>query len=141
LQGNLAVDTSAWIEYFLETELGERLDNYLSSSEPKKIYISLLTLSEIYYVLCRAGGEKLAEESLETMKSIKDLVIDRSVDLAGKAGNLKCKRAISLADCTCISLAEKYGCQALFARREREIEEEVRRKPFKVKLVFLDELY
>ncbi|WXG41562.1 MAG: PIN domain-containing protein [Candidatus Freyarchaeum deiterrae] len=141
LQGNLAVDTSAWVEYFLETELGEKLDNYLSSPEPKKVYISLFTLSEIYYVLCRAGGEKLAEESLETLKAIKDLVIERSVDLAGKAGSLKCKRAISLADCTCISLAEKYGCQALFARKEREIEEEEKRKPFKVKLIFLEEQY
>jgi len=139
LQGNLAVDTSAWIEYFLETELGKRLDSYLSSPQPKKVFVSLLTLSEIYYVLCRAGGEKLAEECLETLSVIKDLVIDLSLDLAVKAGSLKCKRAISLADCTCIALAEKYGCQALFARKEKEIEEEMKRKPFKVRVVFLEE--
>jgi predicted nucleic acid-binding protein len=139
LQGNLAVDTSAWIEYFLETEFGKRLDSYLSSPQPKKVFISLLTLSETYYVLCRAGGEKLAEECLEALSVIKDLVIDLSLDLAVKAGRLKCKRAISLADCTCIALAEKYGCQALFARKEKEIEEEMKRKPFKVRVVFLEE--
>ncbi len=138
LQGNLAVDTSAWIEYFLETELGKRLDGYLNSPQPKKVFVSLLTLSEIYYVLCRAGGEKLAQECLKILTVIKDPVIDLSLDLAVKAGSLKCRRAISLAACTCIALAKKYGCQALFARKE-EIEEEMKQNPFKVNLVFLEE--
>ncbi|MBS7250563.1 MAG: PIN domain-containing protein [Candidatus Freyarchaeota archaeon] len=63
LQGNLAVDTSAWIEYFLGTELGRRLDGYLSSSQPKKVFVSLLTLTEIYYVLCRAVGDVQSSNS------------------------------------------------------------------------------
>ncbi|MBS7250564.1 MAG: hypothetical protein KIH08_08235 [Candidatus Freyarchaeota archaeon] len=76
---------------------------------------------------------------METLSVIKDWVIDGYLDLAVKAENLKCRRAISLADCTCIALAEKYACQALFARKEKEIEEEMKRVPFKVHVMFLEE--
>ncbi len=139
LRGSLAVDTSVWIEYFLGTKIGEKFKDYLSHPEPKVVYVSLLTLSETFYVLCRAGGEKLAKECLQTLKETKNLIIDSSLNLAEKAGSLKCERAISLADCYSISLAEKHECQALFAKKEKELETENKRKSFKAKLVFLEE--
>ena len=84
-------------------------------------------------------GEKTAIAATRLLRSISNLVIDYSEDIIDQSGSLKCNRAISLADCMCIALATKYNCSALFARKEQEIDRELRRKQFDAPLVFLSE--
>lgn len=45
---------------------------------------------------------------------------------------------ISLPDCFTLSLGKKRKTPALFSRRERELEEEIERKPVRVDIQFLE---
>jgi len=139
LQGNLAVDTSVWIEFFLGTREGNQFLQYLEKSTSNQIYISLSTLAEVYYIICRLKGENLAKQTVELLKSIKNLVIDNTETLTELGGSIKCKRAIALTDCLNIALAQKYNCPALFAVKEAELQKEIDRKSFAVKMIFLKE--
>lgn len=139
LQGNLAVDTSVWIEYFLGTAKGNQFLQYLEDSTAKQVYISLSTLAEVYYLICRLKGENIAKQTVQLLKSIKNLIIDNTEDLMELGGSVKCKRAIALADCLAIALAQKYGCSALFATKEAELKKEIGRESFPVEILFLKE--
>ena len=139
LQGNLAVDTSVWIEYFLGTVKGHQFLQYLENSSSNQIYISLSTLAEIYYVICRLKGENIAKQTIKLMKSIKNLTIDNSESLTEIGGSIKCKRAIAMTDCLNIALAQKYNCSALFASIEAELKKEFDRESFQVEIIFLKE--
>ena len=52
--------------------------------------------------------------------------------------NYKCERAISLPDCFILSLGKNKSLKALFAARERELAEEMMRRPFDVEIRFLE---
>jgi len=56
------------------------------------------------------------------------------------AGAYKCGRTISLADCYVIAIAELQHATAVFARHENGLDEEIRRKPFDVSILFLEDL-
>ena len=139
LQGNLAVDTSVWIEFFLGTAKGNQFLHYLKNSISNQIYISLSTLAEVYYVICRLSGENLAQQTVLLLKSIKNLIIDNTETLTELGGSIKCKRAIALADCLNIALAQKYNCSALFAMKEAELKKEIDNESFPVEIIFLKE--
>jgi hypothetical protein len=55
------------------------------------------------------------------------------------AGAYKCERAISLADCYVLGLAKLEQADALFARRERELEKEIEKKSLDVQVHFLED--
>jgi len=137
LQGNLAVDTSVWIEFFLGTTEGNQFLQYLEKPTSNQIYISLATLAEVYYIICRLKGGNLAKQTVKLLRAIKNLVIDNTESLTELGGSIKCKRAIALTDCLNIALAQKYNCSALFAVKEAELQKEIDRKSFSVKIIFL----
>ena len=65
------------------------------------------------------------------------MIASDELDMA--AGVFKCERAISLADCYVLGLAELEGATALFGRRESELEKEVKKKAFAVPVRFLED--
>ena len=65
--------------------------------------------------------------------------VEDTLPLINKAAQTKCERALSLPDCFILSLAQKIAGSALFARKEQELANEMQKKPFDVKLVFLEE--
>ncbi|MFQ6124474.1 MAG: PIN domain-containing protein [Candidatus Heimdallarchaeota archaeon] len=138
LQGDLTIDTSAWIEFFLGTPQGELIKEYLEQPEPKRVFIPIQVLAEIYYILCRKKGENYAEHCIKLLSDIKEVTIDSSVALAKEAGKLKCTRTISLTDCSCIALGKRANTKVVFARKEKEIEKEETKQPFEVSLLFLE---
>ena len=138
LQGNLTIDTSVWIEFFLGTPQGEILKNYLEHPRPKRLFVPIQVLSELYYILCRKNGEAFAEKCIKILSQIGDVTIDGSVALAIEAGKLKCTRAISLTDCSCIALGKITNTKVLFARKEKEIKKEETKQKFDVSLLFLE---
>lgn len=54
-----------------------------------------------------------------------------------EAGGLKYERAISIGDCSCIATAKITGSRAVFAQRERDLVNEIEKRPFDVEIVFL----
>jgi len=138
LRGSVVLDTSAIIEYMMGTELGRIVKEYFETLKPEeKICCSLYAISEIFYVLCRVRGSDYALEKIASMLNSRVIEINNSEEVALKTGMLKCERAISIGDCSCIATAKITGSRAVFARKEKEIVDEMRRKPFAVELLFL----
>jgi len=138
LRGNLALDSSVLIEYLMGTKTGEILREYFETLKPEeKVGCSLLTISEVFYVLCRLRGARFAEEKINDMLASRVLDIYGSTEVAIRAGKIKCERNISLADCSCIAVAEMTNAKAVFAEREKELVKEMERKPFNVEIIFL----
>jgi len=57
-----------------------------------------------------------------------------------QAALLKCQRALSLADYFTIVAGEIMNMKVMFARREKELESEVKRKPFEIAIIFASEV-
>jgi len=56
------------------------------------------------------------------------------------AGKIKCKRSISIADSYIIACALELDAKALFARKEKEIIQEIGKRKFERPVVFLQDL-
>jgi predicted nucleic acid-binding protein len=137
----LSIDSGVILAYFL----GEKLGNLVRSSvlpppRGKRAYCSRLTISELFYILCRRKGDKFASEALESLLKSGFISPISSDELDMQAGRYKCSRAISLADCYTLAVAKIFDVVALFAKREEDIRVESERQPFDVKLLFLEDI-
>ncbi|MHA1710805.1 MAG: PIN domain-containing protein, partial [Candidatus Freyarchaeota archaeon] len=123
------------------TDLGRVIKEYFETMKlEEKVYCSLYTISELFYVLCRLKGLGYAVEKMNMMLSSRVVEINNTVEMALEAGRLKCERAISIGDCSCIATAKITRSQAIFAKKEKEIATEMKTKPFDVEILFLTEL-
>jgi len=138
LRGNTSLDTSALIEYLTGTKAGETIKKYFQTLKPEETTnCSILTISEIFYILCRLKDPTFAENKVNDMLKSQTLQVHNTTELAIQTGKIKCKRAISLADCSCIATAKLANAKAVFARKEKELVREMKRKPFNVEITFL----
>jgi len=138
LQGNLTLDTSVLIEYLIGSDLGKAIRDYLFSLKPnEKAYCSLYTISEVFYIMCRLKGSGFAHEKMGRLLLSNMISVHASTELALKTGELKCERAISLADCSSIATAILTNTKAVFVEEE-ELRKEIARKPFETEIVFLE---
>ncbi len=139
LQGKLSIDSSVLIAYLLGEDTGEFARKYIF--QPRKLVLfNRLGLAEVFYTLCRRKGVNFAKESVTTFIQTHYCNFEDSDDLAIEAATYKCERAVSLADCYVIALAKLRGSTAVFARKEKEIVSEMRRKKFDVPILFLEDL-
>ena len=140
LRGNITLDTSALIEFLTGTELGRIVKEYFETLKPEeKAHGSLYAVSEIFYVLCRLEGPEYAAEKTGEIFGSQVVEIDNTEGMAFETGRLKCERAISIGDCSCIATARITGSRAVFAQSEKEIMKEMNRTPFPVEILFLSE--
>jgi len=139
LRGNTSLDTSALIEYLTGTKEGETIKEYFKTLKPEETAnCSILTVSEILYILCRLKGATFAQDKISDMLKSQAIKVYNTTDLAIQTGKIKCERAISLADCSCIATAKLANAKAVFARKEKELAREMKRKPFDIKIIFLE---
>jgi hypothetical protein len=120
------------------TEIGQATKTLLEESD--KAFITQLGLTELFYILCRKLGAELAEKKIADLIESNYITLEQTRSLIYEVGKIKCKRAISLADCYVIALAKEVGGKAVFARKEREIGKEMAKKAFEVEFIFGDEL-
>jgi len=99
-----------------------------------------LALTEAQYIICRKLGTAAAEAKIDNLLGSNACDIVCISSLRPIASAIKCQRAISLADCITIALAAERGIPALFATREAELDEELKRSKFPAAVYFLDEL-
>jgi len=141
LRGNTTLDTSAIIEYLMGTELGRIIKEYLETLKPEeKIHCSLYTISEVFYVVCRLKGLEYAVEKMNMMLNSQVIEVNNTAEMALETGRLKCERAISIGACSCIATAKITRSPAVFAQKEKELVNEMKKKPFDVEILFLAEL-
>ena len=139
LKGKLAIDTSALIELLYCDSLGQRLKKALET-DVIEAYITELAITELRYILCRKLGWPQSSEKVNKLLASGYFTVEDTSRLIDEAAKIKCKRAISLPDCFTLALAHKITCSALFARKEQELADEMKKKPFDVSLLFMEEL-
>jgi predicted nucleic acid-binding protein len=124
----VVVDTGVWIEYFLETTLGQKFKEKIVESRIS-IYISETVVSEIFYVLCRQKGHQEAKKKIDMVLEGADVIEGREIQMI--AGKYKCERSISLSDCYTMAVSKNMGYPALF-KEEEEISNEIMKKAFDI---------
>jgi predicted nucleic acid-binding protein len=144
----LVLDTSILIEYIISRSpyrpkvvklFNEALTNNI------KLYISVITLSEILYVASRiyqvvgiSDPNSEAQNFVEWIKG-RTQIISVNEDIALRAGELKKKLHIALSDCYVIASAEAIGAIPVFKKIEREMKPVINNLR-KLNVKFLDEI-
>ncbi|MFQ6125802.1 MAG: PIN domain-containing protein [Candidatus Heimdallarchaeota archaeon] len=104
------------------------------------IYTHHYALTELLYVICRTTGMETARRKLHLLEKSRVVTIISPEELIDYAAREKCNRRIALADCFTIALAIFKSCVALFARKERELLESMKQKPFPIPIRFLKDI-
>jgi predicted nucleic acid-binding protein len=102
-------------------------------------FVSEVAVAELMYVICRKHGWAVSKKRVDDMLKSGYFHVEDFSFLVEDAARLKCERALSLADCFCLALASRSKCRALFVRREGDLLREMRKKPFDVEIVFLED--
>jgi len=138
LSGRLALDASALIELVFSTPAGLKLREALKN-EAIEAYTTEIGIAELRYVLCRRLGPVESRERVDKLLASGYIAIEDTATLIDDASKYKCERALSLADCFTLALAYKDYCSALFARREDELIQEIKRSPLETDVLFLED--
>lgn len=138
LSGRLVLDTSALIELVLSTTAGLKLREALKA-ETVETSTTTLNITELRYVLCRKLGRQKANDIVDKLLASGYITVEDISPLMLEASMHKCKRAISLCDCFTLALAHKSSSAATFARKEKELITEMQKKPFDLKIIFLED--
>jgi predicted nucleic acid-binding protein len=134
------VDSGVLLAYYLGEQVGEIAREEILESASTTVYHSRLCVSELFYVLCRRRGQRIAADYTRAFLDSEHSLLRDSDEIDMTAGACKCERAISLADCYVIATAICHHASAVFARHERDLDSEIKKKPFEVEVVFLEDL-
>ncbi len=137
--GTFSLDGGVLLEMLLGTSMGEPIVEALTSNSIVA-YTSHVNISEAEYILCRKLGPELARSKTGALVNSNYVTIVEAEKLYSIAAEIKCTRALALADCYCLALAKATGSNALFAFSEEELLKEISRKPFDVEIVFLKDI-
>lgn len=94
------LDTSAIFTY-IQAESGvKKIENILNLAKKGKckIFISFITLMEIYYIVWQEEGEDVAKELIVLVKSLPIQIVESNEQLILSAGYIKANHRLSLAD-------------------------------------------
>jgi len=97
-------------------------------------------LSEAEVVLCRLLGRMQARSKVDNLVRSNYINLTDVAELYANAAEIKFERALAFGQCYTIANAKVTGSVALFAFREEELDREMTRKPFDVKIQFVDDL-
>jgi len=145
---SLVLDTSVIVEYIIlrspyRSKVVKLLDK--ASREDLKLYVNVITLSELLYAASRiyqiAEVENPNLEALNLIEWIKSKtrIVDINEDIALRAGELKKQLRIALPDCYVIAVSETVGATPLFKKLEKKMEPIVD-KLRELDVKFLDEI-
>ncbi|MDQ1331177.1 MAG: uncharacterized protein QG578_1444 [Thermodesulfobacteriota bacterium] len=116
------LDTSALLTYIEDEEGAADVENFLIKAErgEAEIYISFISLTEIFYISIQEKGETEALRRIELIQSLAVHVVESYKDLNMKAGKLKAVNRISLADSFIAALCRDY--QGILVHKDPEFE-------------------
>ncbi|MGV9172852.1 MAG: hypothetical protein ACOC35_09825 [Promethearchaeia archaeon] len=121
----LVLDSSIPIAYLMneKKQLTSLLDTFVFNEDSSIIiYNHRLSLTEIYYIICRKKSREEAKKVLKNLENIWNIISTRW--LFEKASIIKCQFAISLPDCFSISLGIFQNCPILFLE-EKELSDKI----------------
>jgi uncharacterized protein len=123
----------------LSSDLGKLVTEALIAGSADA-HTSEVNLTEAEYVLCRRLGTEISKSKLDNLRNSNYAVVTDTALVSRIAAQIKCERALSLPDCYAIATAKATASNALFAFREKELEHEMKKQPFDVQVVFLEDL-
>ena len=138
LEGDMVFDAGVLIDLMTSTPGGIKVKNKLLEGLLTG-FSTELAITELRYVLCRKLGFKKAKKLVDMLISSGYIVVEDISPLIDLAAVYKCERAISLPDCFSIALGEYLSLPVLFARREAELQTEIKKKPFNIEIHFLED--
>ena len=134
---SVACDASVLIDLLLSGPTKPLFEEIIANNV--KLCTTELAITEAQYIVCRAIGVNLAETKIDNLLSSNACDVICISSLRAMASKIKCSRAISIAECFIMALASARGIPALFATRETELDEELKKSPFLSVIYFLDE--
>lgn len=111
---NYVLDSSALIAFFRDEDGADEVENLLRDAGITKLVHSV-NLCELYYDLLSDHNEQVAEHAIETVLSL-DVVAREDMDSEfwRRVGRHKATlHRVSLADCFCLSLAQRERATVL----------------------------
>lgn len=121
--------------------LGEESANALSERIVKadaNFVCTELALCELSYILCRKLKWKKAWEKVTSLVKSSAVNVIPSTFLWMNAAKIKCDAPIALPDCFTLAAGQITGGEILFARKEKELLDAVRKGQIKENFQFLE---
>jgi len=133
----VSIDSSCLIAIQADEPLNKKFQNLLKTKW--KGYCTEMAILETFYILCRKFTWKIAKTKIDALKASNIIRIEPINSLLKKAAQLKCQRAIAIADCLTIALAESIKGKAIFYHKEKELENTMENESFNIEIIFFDE--
>ena len=105
------LDTSAILTYIEDEDGSDYVENLLIDAEKGivDIYVSFISLTEVFYITLREKDEPLAVERIKLMQSLAVKIQESDEIVNIKAGKLKALNSISLADAYIAALCQIHN--------------------------------
>lgn len=113
----------------LSKDIVDRHDHYACTE---------IALCELSYILCRNSTWKQAWNKTQSLIQSSAVAIIPSQSLWIEAAQIKCSVPIALPDCFSIAAARVVNGKVIFARREKEIADAIRKKKLVDAIEFLE---
>lgn len=116
------LDTSAIFVYTKSEEGSDKVENILNLAKKGKcnIYLSFISLMELYYITWQEKGEDIAKELIVLIKSLPLQIVESNERIILSAGRIKANHRLSLADA--IIAATAIDKSAILIHKDPDLE-------------------
>lgn len=121
LTGAFVLDSSALLAFLHGEKGGERVEEILSGADEGRLTVRLhrIHLGEVYYLLYRHGGERVAEGMVDDVRKLPIVIDDRvSPTLMREAAKIKATHRVSYADAFAAGLAKVRDAKLVTCDRQ-----------------------
>ncbi len=139
LHGDIVFDTGPSMEMLMGSPSGSFVRSKLADGTIRAI-LGEMNIGELRYLICRNSGWKKSVQIVEDLLATGYFTVVPVADYLMAASELKCERTLSLVDCITLSIGAAFKAPTLFADFEEELVKEMKKKPFKQEIIFLNEI-
>jgi predicted nucleic acid-binding protein len=105
------LDSYALLAYFQAEPAGAKVRNILkeATTGASAVFLSVISLGEIYYIVARKNGEKKANEITEDISRLPVGLVDVTTKRVLAAAHVKALYPVSYADAFVVATAEEFS--------------------------------
>lgn len=137
--GSMVFDTGVLVEIVSGSSLGA-YTKMLLRSNAINAYTNEMNIGELRYIICRKSNQQESEIVVNGLVESGYFNVSTASEFMNSAAAMKCERSLAFPDCFVLSIGETMKIPVVFAGREIELIREVRKKPFKTEILFLEDL-
>lgn len=116
------LDTSALFSFIEDEDGADEVERLLQLAEngEAEIYISFVTLTEVFYITSQESDEKVASKRIRLIKRLKLAIVESDERISIAAGSIKAANKVSLADSFVAATAATF--KAVLVHKDPEFE-------------------